>query len=67
MMIITEDVMREETPITNQASDQAKKDYVKPALNKIRLVAEEAVLAACKNGTQNRCFPNPTCVRTFRS
>ena len=68
MMDIMEEKMKEETPITNQASDQVKKVYIKPALNKIQLVAGEAVLATCKNGDKTICFPSPICdIRVARS
>ncbi len=41
-----------------------KKIYSKPTITIVRLVAEEAVLAACKvvGGTQSACNPpDPTC------
>ncbi len=61
--------MKEEKYTDAQTVSQEKKAYTKPALNKIRLVAEEAVLALCKynNGAKSACTPNPTCVRTRRS
>jgi hypothetical protein len=31
----------------------SKKSYVKPALTEVRLVPEEAVLGACKDGVSN--------------
>lgn len=61
--------MKEEKYTDTQTVSQEKKAYTKPALNKIRLVAEEAVLALCKynNGVKSSCAPNPTCVHTRRS
>jgi hypothetical protein len=32
-----------------------KKTYSKPAINRVQLVAEEAVLAVCKNGNPDTC------------
>lgn len=45
---------------------QMKKAYIKPVISKVRLVAEEAVLALCKlnTGVKAACEPTPTCVRT---
>jgi hypothetical protein len=41
---------------------QEKKVYVKPAITRVELVAEEAVLSACKNGARGSCEPSLTCV-----
>ncbi len=53
----------------NSVQTRVKKAYVKPAISKIRLVAEEAVLALCKlnNGIKASCAPNPTCNNQRRS
>jgi hypothetical protein len=46
-------------------ADQEKKEYVTPAISTVRLVAGEAVLGACKNGTLNSCFPTyPKCTNS---
>ena len=43
--------------ITKKADQDAptKKVYTKPVLNQVELVAEEAVLAVCKNGNPSVC------------
>lgn len=40
---------------TIDLTKKAKKAYSKPSLNRVRLVAEEAVLAVCKNGNPTIC------------
>jgi hypothetical protein len=62
-----EEEMKEETALENQVENQKKKTYIKPAMSMIQLIAEEAVLATCKTGVQNRCAPNPVCTRIRRS
>lgn len=37
-------------PKNEQLSSQVKKAYIKPVINTVQLVAEEAVLATCKTG-----------------
>jgi len=61
--------MKEEKVSNERSVSKEKKAYIKPTLSKIRLVADEAVLALCKynNGVRGSCTPNPTCVRTRRS
>lgn len=61
--------MKEEKLSKEPVLSQEKKPYIKPALSKIRLVADEAVLALCKynNGVKSACMPNLSCVRTRRS
>ena len=46
-----------------------KKDYTKPTVTEVRLMAEEAVLATCKDGPslQSPCGGDLTCVDTQRS
>lgn len=61
-----------EEMVTDRSAVQVKKAYTKPVVNKIRLVAEEAVLALCKEGTGGigiriQCFPDRTCLLTRRS
>ncbi len=34
---------------------RSKKTYSKPAINRVQLVAEEAVLSVCKNGNPTVC------------
>ncbi len=41
--------------------------YVKPTMEKVELVAEEAVLATCKTGAQGDCGWDPVCLITARS
>lgn len=52
-------------------SNNEKKVYVKPAINTIKLVADEAVLSLCKfnHGATNiaECGPDTSCVSTWRS
>lgn len=36
---------------------EGKRLYTKPEITKVRLVAGEAVLANCKNGTYSACVP----------
>jgi hypothetical protein len=38
-----------------------KKAYTKPKLTEVRLVAEEAVLAVCKDGAHGSCAPDLSC------
>jgi hypothetical protein len=61
--------MNNEEMHPDSAQTRVKKVYVKPVISKIRLVAEEAVLALCKLGNGNKvsCAPNPTCANTRRS
>ncbi|OGO27717.1 MAG: hypothetical protein A2Z16_07115 [Chloroflexi bacterium RBG_16_54_18] len=66
--------MRKERSFPEQAVDKARKTYIKPVLSKIRLVAEEAVLATCKYGTGGiggyticQTAGDLTCVATARS
>lgn len=63
------EVIMEEKLFINQSTEQQKKAYQKPVMNKIRLVAEEAVLALCKhnNGNRDQCGVNPSCSRVRRS
>lgn len=42
--------MKEKKQADNPLQEQSKKAYQKPILNKVQLVAEEAVLALCKLG-----------------
>jgi hypothetical protein len=45
-----------DTTITQDTLDApTKKVYTKPVLNQVELVAEEAVLAVCKNGNPETC------------
>lgn len=51
--------------------EKTKRRYAKPSITKVMLVAQEAVLGACKynTGLGNRglCDPDPSCVETARS
>ena len=47
---IMETIMNEGKLLTERTMASSKKAYSKPILSKIRLVAEEAVLATCKTG-----------------
>ncbi len=56
----------------NQGSlHDVKKVYVKPVINAIKLVADEAVLSLCKfnNGAeaQLQCVPDLSCRASYRS
>ncbi len=55
----------------SMASQVEKKTYTKPKLVVVRLVAQEAVLALCKNnggvGARDVCLPDRNCVQTQRS
>jgi len=42
-------------------SDKNKKAYEKPVVTQVELVADEAVLAACKTGIDIDCLPDITC------
>jgi hypothetical protein len=53
--------------MTQNSTTIAKKTYIKPMISKIRLVAEEAVLATCKTGVREACRPDVTCSRIRRS
>lgn len=66
--------MIEERSFPEQAVDKARKAYIKPILSRVRLVAEEAVLATCKFNTggiggRNVCqlAGDLTCIATARS
>ena len=59
--------MKLDHPAEEKVTVQTKRPYVKPMLSKIRLVAEEAVLAYCKTGNFTACQPNPVCTRVQRS
>ncbi len=54
-------------------NDYTRAPYIKPKLERVELVAEEAVLATCKynNGAQSgmdyTCMPDLDCVVTQRS
>lgn len=57
-----------------QKSDRVKKAYIKPVINAVQLVAEEAVLATCKTGqgglsSRNLCRGegDTTCRYSWRS
>ena len=54
--------MEEERISTEQSADQIRKTYTKPVLSIVRLAAEEAVLANCKNnggvGARDFCRAN---------
>lgn len=62
-----EENMIEKNPIKIQTVLEIKRPYEKPVLNKIQLVAEEAVLAYCKTGISTQCVPNPICSSVQRS
>ncbi len=47
--------MIEEKLTTNPIDTQVKKAYSKPVVNKVRLVAEEAVLGLCKRSGLTIC------------
>jgi hypothetical protein len=63
--------MREDIISTANLVTQTKKAYIKPIVSKVRLVAEEAVLALCKYndaGARGACVPpDLSCVSTRRS
>lgn len=44
-----------------------KKIYQKPLLLKVELIAEDAVLAVCKNGQGGECRPDLSCFSSQRS
>jgi hypothetical protein len=48
--------------------NKAKKPYIKPEVTQVQMVAEEAVLAVCKDGAASgACIPDPVCSFTPRS
>ena len=49
--------MKEEIRFTESSGKISKKTYQKPTLSRVKLVAEEAVLAFCKNGGFSVCDP----------
>ena len=53
----------------SKPSDVIKKVYVKPILTEVRLVAQEAVLATCKenDGALAGCAPDLSCESLPRS
>ena len=53
--------------MTEKQELKKREAYIKPAMEKVELVAEEAVLATCKNGTQGDCGFDPVCLITARS
>jgi len=55
--------MKEEKLLNESSAIQRKKPYSKPAMEKIGLIPEEAVLALCKNNTGVKavCDPTPAC------
>jgi hypothetical protein len=66
------EVIMESTIMTKRTeSNNIKKIYEKPQINRIKLVANEAVLALCKFGEgvggRGRCTPDLSCVSTPRS
>lgn len=45
-----------------------KKTYRKPAISRVQLVAEDAVLSACKDGNYTTCSAQAmTCISTIGS
>lgn len=63
--------MNDDERVMTMSTYNNRRSYSKPSINKIKLVAEEAVLAQCKwnTGAGNRalCMPDRTCVATPRS
>lgn len=53
--------------MTEKQEPKKRETYVKPAMEKVELVAEEAVLATCKTGAQGDCGWDPVCLITARS
>jgi hypothetical protein len=53
----------------SKPSKVTKKAYTKPKLTEVRLAAQEAVLAVCKNnnGIKSQCVPDLICLATPRS
>ena len=48
---------------------KARAPYIKPLMERVELVPQEAVLATCKynNGNDSTCGPDPDCIVTQRS
>jgi hypothetical protein len=66
------EVIMEKDVATQQGMENSpRKDYLKPRVNRIQLVANEAVLSLCKFGEgaggQALCVPDLLCVSTPRS
>ena len=59
--------MKEEKLLQQSRQNRTKKTYVKPILNKVQLVAGEAVLALCKDGAGGACLPDVSCASDARS
>jgi hypothetical protein len=62
--------MDAEQVYTDRLTIQTKKTYSKPIINKVRMVAEEAVLGLCKYNdaaTGAMCAPDLSCVLVGRS
>lgn len=48
-------------------TNKNKKEYVKPEVTQVELVADEAVLAACKTGIEGECAPDLSCITVIGS
>ena len=62
--------MDAEQVYTDQLTVRTKKTYSKPIINKVRMVAEEAVLGLCKYNDATAgamCAPDLSCVLVARS
>lgn len=56
--------------MVDHASDEkVRAPYIKPRMEQVELVPEEAVLATCKygDGARTLCGPDPVCNITARS
>ncbi len=53
----------------SQPEEIKRKEYKKPQVTEVKLVAEEAVLGNCKNnnGVQASCAPDLACLASPRS
>ena len=63
--------MEKEITTKQEMENSPKRTYIKPRVNRIKLVANEAVLSLCKfnqgGGGQANCIPDLLCVSQPRS
>jgi len=50
-----------------QSTQKEKKAYTKPQVTEVRLVAGQAVLGNCKDGSAGICLPDLACASSQRS